>query len=151
MAWSASWPTARTVAPRSICSTFRTIPRCTKPPIDFQKKKRRKPDPGSDDCRGRRREDPQEAFDADGLDGSGFEAHHTSRYFVRRRGKRRENKQSMTYRRFPKVGLVCDCSSHMIRAAVPGRGPTPDHPHVVDVMRAATARRPIDTLLADAG
>ena len=57
----------------------------------------------------------------------------------------------MTYRRFPKVGLVCDCASHIILAAVPGRGPTPDHPHVVEVMRAATARRTIDTLLADAG
>ena len=85
------------------------------------------------------------------IDGSGFEAHHTSRYFVRRRGKGLSNKQSMTYRRFPKVGLVCDCASHLILAAVPGRGPTPDYPHVIDVMRAATARRPIDTLLADAG
>ncbi len=85
------------------------------------------------------------------IDGSGFESHHTSRYFVRRRGKGQPNKQSMTYRHFPKVGLVCDCGSHIILAAVPGRGPTPDHPHVVDVMRAATARRTIDTLLADAG
>jgi transposase len=85
------------------------------------------------------------------IDGSGFESHHTSRYFVRRRDKAHPDKQSMTYRRFPKVGLVCDCASHMILAAIPGRGPTPDHPHLVEVMRAATARRPIDTLLADAG
>jgi transposase len=85
------------------------------------------------------------------VDGSGFESHHTSRYFVRRRAKGCPTKASMTYRRFPKVGLVCDCASHMILAAIPGRGPTPDHPHLVEVMRAATARRPIDTLLADAG
>ena len=85
------------------------------------------------------------------IDGTGFEAHHTSRYFVRRRAKGRQAKQSMTYRRFPKVGLVCDCPSHLILAAVPGRGPSPDHPHLVEVMLAATTRRRIDTLLADAG
>ncbi len=85
------------------------------------------------------------------IDGTGFEAHHTSRYFVRRRAKGLQTVQSTTYRRWPKVGLVCDCDSHLILAAVPGRGPSPDHPHVVDVMRAAVRRRPIDTLLADAG
>ncbi len=85
------------------------------------------------------------------IDGTGFEAHHTSRYFVRRRAKGLQAVQSTTYRRWPKVGLVCDCDSHLILAAVPGRGPSPDHPHVVDVMRAAVRRRPIDTLLADAG
>ncbi|MCH7840824.1 MAG: transposase [Planctomycetes bacterium] len=85
------------------------------------------------------------------IDGSGFESHHTSRYFVRRRAKGGPTKQSMTYRRFSKVGLVCDCASHLILAAVPGRGPSPDHPHLVDVMLAATTRRRIDTLLADAG
>lgn len=85
------------------------------------------------------------------IDGTGFEAHHRSHYFVRRRAKGRQAMQSTTYRRWPKVGLVCDCSSHLILAAVPGRGPNPDHPHVVDVMRAAVRRRSIDTLLADAG
>ena len=85
------------------------------------------------------------------IDGTGFEAHHTSRYFVRRRAKGRQTVQLTTYRRWPKVGLVCDCDSHLILAAVPGRGPSPDHPHVVEVMRAAVRRRPIDTLLADAG
>ncbi len=39
----------------------------------------------------------------------------------------------------------------MILAAVPGRGPTPDHPHLVEVMLAATSRRSIDTVLADSG
>ncbi len=57
----------------------------------------------------------------------------------------------MTYRRFPKMGLVCDCDSHLILAAVSGRGPTPDHPHLIEALRDAAARRRIDTLLADAG
>lgn len=59
--------------------------------------------------------------------------------------------QTTTYRRWPKIGLVCDCDSHLILAAVSERGPSPDHPHVVDVMRAAARRHHIDTLLADAG
>jgi hypothetical protein len=85
------------------------------------------------------------------IDGSGFEARHASHYFVRRCAKGRQSKQSTTYRRFPKVGLVCDCASHLILSAIPGRGPTPDHPHLIDAMLAAAARRRIDTLLGDAG
>ena len=85
------------------------------------------------------------------IDGTGFEAHHTSHYFVRRRAKGCQARESMTYSRFPKLGLVCDCPSHLILAAVPGRGPSPDHPHLVEVMLAATRRHRIDTLLADAG
>ena len=85
------------------------------------------------------------------IDGSGFESHHTSHYFVRRKAKGRDFKQKMTYRRFPKVGLVCDCASHLILAAIPGRGPSPDHPHLIEVMLAAAERQPIETLLADAG
>lgn len=57
----------------------------------------------------------------------------------------------MTYRRFPKVGILADCHTHLILAAVPGRGPGPDHFHFKQVLREAMARRPLDTLLADAG
>jgi len=57
----------------------------------------------------------------------------------------------MTYKRFPKMGLVCDCDSHLILAVVTGRGPTPDHPHLIEAMLDAAARRRIETLLADAG
>jgi transposase len=57
----------------------------------------------------------------------------------------------MTYRRFPKLGLVVDCRSHLILAAVAGRGPSPDHPHLIEAVLAARERRAIETLLADAG
>jgi hypothetical protein len=57
----------------------------------------------------------------------------------------------MTYRRFPKVGLLVDCKSHMILAAVPGQGPSPDIAHLVEAIREAKRRQGIDTLLADAG
>ena len=57
----------------------------------------------------------------------------------------------MTYRRFPKVGLLADCRTHLILSAGPGRGPGPDHLHFKQALREACERRPIDTLLADAG
>ncbi len=86
------------------------------------------------------------------IDGSGFEAHHVSHYFVRRRSRGRDKTlQNMTYRRFPKVGLVVDCRTHLILAAVPGRGPSPDFPHLREAVLAARERRGIETLLADAG
>ncbi len=88
------------------------------------------------------------------IDGSGFEAHHISRYFVRRcqRGfKTRGIWQTTTYRRYPKIGLVCDCATHLVIAAQPGRGPGADITHLDRVMVDALSRRRIHTLLADAG
>ncbi len=85
------------------------------------------------------------------LDGSGFQAHHVSHYFVRRRSRGDKRLQNMTYRRFPKVGLLADCRTHLILAAVPGRGPGPDHLHFRQALRDACRRRRLDTLLADAG
>jgi len=85
------------------------------------------------------------------VDGSGFEAHHVSHYFVRRRSRGDKTLKSMTYRRFPKVGLMADCRTHLVLAAVPGRGPGPDHLHIKQVMCDAHLRAEIDTALADAG
>lgn len=88
------------------------------------------------------------------IDSSGFEAHRASNYFVRRRdshGKKAGKWRSLTYRRFPKLGLVCDCSSHFILAAVPHRGPSPDFDHWPEAMVQARSRVRIKTLLADAG
>ena len=86
------------------------------------------------------------------IDSSGFEAHHVSHYFVRRRSRGRDKTlQNTTYRRFPKLGLVVDCRTHLILSAVPGRGPSPDHPHLIEAVLTARERRAIETLLADAG
>ena len=85
------------------------------------------------------------------MDGSGFEAHHVSHYFVRRRSRGDKTLKSMTYRRFPKVGLMADCRTHLVLAAVPGRGPGPDHLHIEQLMCDAHLRAEIDTALADAG
>ncbi len=88
------------------------------------------------------------------IDSSGFEAHRASNYFVRRRapyGKHTGKWQETTYRRFPKLGVVCDCRSHLILAAVPERGPKPDDGHWSRAMAEARRRVRMKLLLCDAG
>jgi len=88
------------------------------------------------------------------IDASGFEAHRASNYFVRRRAASGKNAgiwRTISYRRFPKLGLVCDCSSHFILAAVPHRGPSPDFEHWSRAMAAARSRVRMKMVLADAG
>lgn len=88
------------------------------------------------------------------LDGTGFESHHASSYYVRRRetgGKHRGKYHSLTYRRFPKAGILCDCTSHMILAVVPGHGPKPDSLHYREALDEARRRVRLVTLAADAG
>lgn len=85
------------------------------------------------------------------LDGTGWESRHASRYYVHRRAKDGKTRQATTYRRFPKAGVLCDCQSHLILSIVPSRGPSPDVPHFRAVLDDALSRKPIATLLADAG
>jgi Transposase DDE domain len=85
------------------------------------------------------------------LDGTGFESHHASSYYVRRREKGGKQWQNITYRRFPKAGLLCDCSSHMILAVVPGHGPGPDIKHYRTALDEARRRVRMVALAADAG
>jgi len=60
------------------------------------------------------------------MDGTGLESRHASAYYVRRKAKGGKSEQKLTYQRFPKAGLVCDCRSHLILSVVPQRGPGPD-------------------------
>ena len=86
------------------------------------------------------------------MDGTGFESRHISRYFIKRRERGGHPLyQTTTYRRYPKLGAVCDCFSHMILSVVPGRGPSPDSLHYQRALTDAVGRIPIDVLLADAG
>jgi hypothetical protein len=88
------------------------------------------------------------------LDGTGFESHHASSYYVRRRetgGKHRGKYHSLTYRRFPKAGILCDCASHIILAVVPGHGPKPDILHYREALDEARRRVRLVTLAVDAG
>jgi transposase len=90
------------------------------------------------------------------VDASGFEAVHTSRYFIRRRARGQQNTgnplyQTTTYRRFPKAALVVDCRTHLIIASHAMRGPSPDITHLNRIMIDAFTRRRMDTALLDAG
>jgi len=57
------------------------------------------------------------------VDGTGFESHRISPYFVHRRERGGNLWQTTTYARFPKAGILCDCGIHVILAVVPERGP----------------------------
>jgi hypothetical protein len=87
------------------------------------------------------------------IDSSGFEAHRIRVYFVRRRAKNGKNTgqwQTTTYRRFPKLAVICDCRSHLLLSAVVERGPKPDFDNWIPAMGHAAACAQIDTLSRDA-
>lgn len=85
------------------------------------------------------------------VDSTGFESHHVSSYFVRRRAKGGGNIQETTYSRFPKVGIVIDRDSYLVLAGIPSWGPSPDILHWKTAIQETTKRRKLHTLLADAG
>ena len=84
------------------------------------------------------------------VDGTGMESRHVSRYYVRRRSRTGSATQETTYARYPKVVLVTDCHSHLVLAAVAGRGPGSDLRQFRAALRDAAGRARIGTLLADA-
>lgn len=87
-------------------------------------------------------------------DSTGFESNRCSQYYTRRR-KRGKNKgdldEAVAYRRFPKLGVVVDCASHVILSCVPGVGPRPDVDQLRPLMRNMTGQVAPDQLLLDAG
>ena len=87
-------------------------------------------------------------------DSTGFESGHCSKYFTSRR-KRGKNKgdpdEPVAYRRFPKLGVVADCGSHMILSRAVGMGPRPDNDQVLPLMEGMTGDVLPDTMLWDAG
>ena len=84
------------------------------------------------------------------VDGTGMESRHVSRYYVKRRDKTGTGTQVTTYAKYPKVVLVTDCRTHLVLAAVPGRGPGSDLRQFKAALRQAAGRARIGTLLADA-
>ena len=102
-------------------------------------------------ARPRRRDRRRPRVKRSAVDSSGFEAHHTSHYFVRRRAKGRKDWQITTYKTFPKLAVLADCSSHLALAAIAERGPGPDITHFERIVCQAYPRARMKTLLADAG
>jgi len=85
------------------------------------------------------------------IDGTGFESHHISSYFVKRRAKGRKEYQMTTYTRYPKVGIISDCNSHLVLSGVPSRGPYPDIVHYEKAIEEAEKNIHMKILTADAG
>ena len=102
-------------------------------------------------ARPRRRNKRRPGVKRSAVDSSGFEAHPTSHYFVRRRAKGRKDWQTTTDKRFPKLALLTDCSSHLVLAALAERGPGPDITPFERIVCQAYPRARLASLLADAG
>lgn len=85
------------------------------------------------------------------LDGTGLESTTASQYYVRRREQADKRRLCITFREFPKIGVVCDCASHLTLAVVHDQGPGPDITHFRAALDQAHRRLPLSTLLADAG
>jgi len=87
-----------------------------------------------------------------GVDSTGLEARHISRYFVRRkRSKQLEGYENTHYRRWPKLAVVCDCRNHLILSAITTRGPSVDINQFEKTLTPAIRRYTLRHILADAG
>ncbi len=95
---------------------------------------------------GRRKRVPLAAIDS-----TGMECTAASGYFVRRRVTIAGPWKTMTYRRFPKLGVICDVASHFILACDTRRGPKPDVAEFKSLLDEALTRVRLTTILADAG
>jgi Transposase DDE domain len=87
-------------------------------------------------------------------DSSGFDAHHTSRYFVwRTSGRTRQKgpKKRTSYKRFGKLMLAVNTATHAIMAAVPSVGPTPDIDQLEEVLDQVPQSITIKRMVLDAG
>ena len=85
------------------------------------------------------------------IDSTGLQSHHCSSYFIKRRSRVPSLWQTTTYKRFPKVGIVCDTQSHLILEASPSRGPCPDVAEFKAPLKRASKHVSIAVIVADAG
>jgi hypothetical protein len=95
---------------------------------------------------GRKRRVPLAAIDSTGL-----ESHHASRYFIHRRSRVPDLWQTTQYTRYPKLGILVDCSNHLILGYLTDQGPKPDIRDLAPTMTQTCARVRIEWLTADAG
>lgn len=89
-------------------------------------------------------------------DSTGFDQHHTSRYFIWRRDNQQQKgckrpKKRMSYRRYGKLMVLVCCASHLVLAAVASAGPTPDVNELDPLLRRLPATTRVQRLVADAG
>ena len=85
------------------------------------------------------------------IDSTGLESRHTSRYFIHRRSREPNLYQTTQYTRFPKLGLLVDCSNHAVLGYLTDQGPKPDIRDLEPTLANTTPRVRIEWLTADAG
>jgi hypothetical protein len=85
------------------------------------------------------------------VESSGFELQQASTYFVRRRSREPGLWQTTRYTRFGKMGIICDCHTHLILSTLRKRGPAPDVNELRETLRPMLGRSSVATILADAG
>jgi hypothetical protein len=95
---------------------------------------------------GRRRRVPLAAIDS-----TGMESRHASRYFIHRRSRKPNPWKTVEYSRYPKLGLLVDCSNHFILGCLTDQGPKPDTRDLEPTLRHTTPRVRIEWLAGDAG
>lgn len=91
-------------------------------------------------------------------DSTGFASNRCSAYFTKRRKQSRKRDddhanatQRVAYRRFPKLGIVIDCATHMILSHARGQGPRPDVDQLLPLMDNLPGHVVPGQLLLDAG
>jgi len=85
------------------------------------------------------------------LDSTGLDCGHASRYYIRRRNGTQKAWQTVAYSRYAKLEAAFDCDTHLLLAALVGRGPRVDTDRFVPLLHAALDQVRIDSALADAG
>ena len=85
------------------------------------------------------------------IDSTGLQSRHCSSYYVKRRSRVQNLWQTTTYTRFPKVGIVCDVSNHLVLVAQASRGPCPDVADFKAPLERASRLIRIRDIVADAG
>ena len=85
------------------------------------------------------------------LDSTGLDCGHASRYYIRRRNGAKKQWQTVAYSRYAKLEAAFDCRTHLLLAALVGRGPRVDTDRFVPLLDAALADVRIGAALADAG
>jgi hypothetical protein len=86
------------------------------------------------------------------IDSTGLEAGYASHYFVQRRHvKGLSDYHSMLYKKYPKLTVLCDCSTHLILAVKTTRGPCLDMHTLIPTIQTTPGGITVDILAADAG
>jgi len=85
------------------------------------------------------------------IDSTGLECGQRSLYYVRRRASGTRRWQTVAYSRYAKLEAAFECRSHLMVAALVGRGPRPDVDRFVPLVNAVLSVVRVDSVLGDAG